>query len=157
MNSIRIITAVLLYLSAAPTLAAPVFWLSDSSEPGTPGLLDLSVEPNSTGQLHIWANADVRLSAVSLDLIAMGGSIKFTGAEIHNPRHCDICNPRWLLTSTPHVTADSVSNIHAAVLARHRAQWHWPRLSTRLGGRFRNSRVPSYSARCIISRFASRR
>jgi hypothetical protein len=62
---------------------AGVFYLSTESQGATPGLLNLTgLEPGATGTLHIWANSDLRLSGVSLDLVEIGGAIKFTGARI---------------------------------------------------------------------------
>jgi hypothetical protein len=57
------------------------------------------------GTLYLWANSDVRLSGISLDLIEAGGGIKFTGAEWLNP------NNRWVINQTPVVTDSLVTSL----------------------------------------------
>ena len=63
--------------------AVPVFYLTTTNAPGTPGDVWLSlakcVAPASTGQLFLWANTDVRLSGIDLELTETGGGIRFTG------------------------------------------------------------------------------
>jgi hypothetical protein len=66
--------------------------------------------PNSTGTIHIWADSDVRLSGVSLDLIETGGGIKFTGAELSNP------NTRWAITPATSVTNSLVKEISGGAI-----------------------------------------
>jgi hypothetical protein len=83
--SIACLVSALAALAFATTAqAVPVFYVSNQSAGAAPGLLDLSVAPNSTGTLHIWTDTDVRLSGVSLDLVESGGAIKFTGLDVHN-------------------------------------------------------------------------
>jgi hypothetical protein len=55
------------------------------------------------GQLYLWANTDVRLSGISLELTETGGGVKFTGAEWLNP------NNRWVITETPAATNSLVT------------------------------------------------
>jgi hypothetical protein len=69
------------------------------------------------GTLYLWANTDVRLSSISLDLIETGGGIKFTGAEWLNP------NNRWVINQTPVVTNDKVRCEYDA--DQHRYQDHF--------------------------------
>jgi hypothetical protein len=92
--------------------SAPVFYLSTQTEAVTPGLLNLSdVAPGSTGTLHIWADSDIRLSSVSLDVVEVGGAIKFTGATVLNP-----LNRRWVITSNPMVADSLITNIAGGML-----------------------------------------
>jgi hypothetical protein len=64
--------------------------------------------------LHIWANSDVRLAGVSLDLIETGGVIKFTGLHVPNPVGPP---PRWVLLDGPQVINNSsVTNIGGAAI-----------------------------------------
>ena len=92
-----------------------MFYLSTQSTGATPGLLNVNVAPNSTGTLHIWANSDVRLSGVSLDLIETGGFIKFQGPlSVSNPAGPP---PRWAFLDGPQVIVNSlVTNIGGAAL-----------------------------------------
>jgi hypothetical protein len=55
----------------------------------------------STGSLHVWADTDVRLSGVSLDLLETGGAIKFTSLDVPNPSN------RWSFTDGPVTISDS--------------------------------------------------
>ncbi|HEY3391531.1 MAG TPA: hypothetical protein VGK58_02400 [Lacipirellulaceae bacterium] len=92
--------------------SAPVFYLSTQTEATTPGLLNLTgVAPNSSGTLHIWSDSDIRLSSVSLDVIEVGGAIKFTSATILNP-----LNRRWVITDNPVVTDSLIINIAGGML-----------------------------------------
>jgi hypothetical protein len=91
--------------------AAPIFYVSNQNAGATPGLLDLTVAPNSTGTLHIWADSDVRLTGVSLDLIETGGAIKFTGLDVPNPD-----NRWWFLDGPQVITTSSVTSIGGATL-----------------------------------------
>jgi hypothetical protein len=108
MNWIRFVALSALCLVAVNAGAAPVFWVSDSAAAAAPGLLDLTVEPNSVGQLHIWANSDVRLFNVSLNLLQTGDALHFTGATVHKP------NARWAFVSTPTVTDSAVQPLEGA-------------------------------------------
>src|SRR5688572_4479955 len=108
MNRIRFVAFSCVCLVAVPAEAAPVFWLSDSAASASPGLLDLTVEPNSVGQLHIWASSDVRLAAVSLNLLQTGEALQFTGATVHKP------NVRWAFTVTPAVTDSAIQYLEGA-------------------------------------------
>jgi hypothetical protein len=86
--------------------AVPVFYLSTQNAASTPGDVILTgTGPNSTGTVYLWANSDVRLSGISLDLIETGGGIKFTGAEWLNP------NNRWVINQTPVVTNSLVTSL----------------------------------------------
>jgi len=92
--------------------AVPVFYLNSSnSVAGTPGDIGLTgVAPNSTGQLFLWVNTDVRLSGIDLELTETGGGIRFTGAEWLNPSN------RWALTGTPTVTNSLVSLLQGGAI-----------------------------------------
>jgi hypothetical protein len=87
--------------------AAPIFYVSNQSADAAPGLLDLTVAPNSSGTLHIWADTDVRLCAISLDLVETAGAIKFTGLEVPNPVGPP---PRWAFLDGPQQVTDSEVN-----------------------------------------------
>jgi hypothetical protein len=88
----------------------PVFYVSNQSAQAAPGLLDLSIPPNSSGTLHIWADTDVHLVGISLDLVETGGAINFTGLSVHNP------NVRWSWLDGPQeVTNSAVNNIGGQV------------------------------------------
>jgi hypothetical protein len=92
--------------SAAPSLSAPIFYLSDQPlGVATPGIFQKSIYSSEplpiTGQLGIYAIPDVRLSGVSLDLVEVGGLIKFTGAAVNNP------GGRWTFLDGPLTVSDS--------------------------------------------------
>jgi hypothetical protein len=57
------------------------------------------------GTLYLWADSDVRLSGVSLELAETGGYIRFTGANWLNPTN------RWVFTETPSVTNSLVTKL----------------------------------------------
>ncbi|HEY3391533.1 MAG TPA: PEP-CTERM sorting domain-containing protein [Lacipirellulaceae bacterium] len=80
-----------------PLQAAPVFWVT-------------GLGPDSAGTLDIWAQSDIRLSGVSLDLIEVGGTIKFTGATVHNP------NNRWAFIATPTISDSVVARIDGGAI-----------------------------------------
>jgi hypothetical protein len=88
--------------------AAPVFYVSTSPTPGTAG--PPIIDPGLTGTLYVHAQSDVRLSGVSLDLIEIGGGIKFTGATVHNP------NNRWAFTATPTISDSVVARIDGGAI-----------------------------------------
>jgi hypothetical protein len=91
--------------------AVPVFYLTTENAAGTPGDVALtSVAPNSTGQLFLWCNTDVRLSGIDLELTETGGGIKFTGAEWLNP------SSRWLLVGAPAVTDSAVTLLQGGAI-----------------------------------------
>jgi hypothetical protein len=91
--------------------AVPVFYLTTTDAAGTPGDVALTnVTPASTGQLHLWANTDVRLSGIDLELIETGGGIRFTGAEWLAPAG------RWFLAGTPAVTNSAVTLLQGAAI-----------------------------------------
>ncbi|HEY3391535.1 MAG TPA: PEP-CTERM sorting domain-containing protein [Lacipirellulaceae bacterium] len=91
--------------------AAPVFWLSADGTDTTPGMFDRTGVPaNSTGTVNIFANTDVRLSGVSLDLVETGGGIKFTSAELLNP------SSRWVIAGTPTVSDSSVLSLSGGAI-----------------------------------------
>jgi hypothetical protein len=88
--------------------AVPLFYLSAADAGATPGTpFDLTSQPqNTNGSFHIWANSDVRLSGVSLDILNAGSSIKLTGVNVPNP------NSRWLTLDGPQVVTDgSITSI----------------------------------------------
>jgi hypothetical protein len=87
---------------AAGLYSAPLFYLSDQPlGVAQPGMFSFS-NPGSgtTGQLKIYAMSDVRLSGVSLDLVASGGGIRFSGLDVVN-------DGRWMLLDGPLVITDS--------------------------------------------------
>jgi hypothetical protein len=89
---------------------ASVFYISNEDAGADPGRLDLAVEPNSTGTLHIWVNSDLRLSGVNLDLVEIGGAIKFTGARIVD------ANSRWIIHDADVLAEGSTARLGADVL-----------------------------------------
>jgi hypothetical protein len=73
-------------LATVAVQAAPIFWVSDEPADTSPSNVDARVQPGATGKLNIFANTDVRLSGASLDLVETGGGIRFTGAQLMNPK-----------------------------------------------------------------------
>ncbi len=96
-----------LAFAASATQASPVFYLStDPLGTAAPGILNMTNIPAaSTGTINIFATADVRLSGVSLDLMASGNGLTFTGASVENP------NSRWTFAENPVVTPSLVTSI----------------------------------------------
>jgi hypothetical protein len=91
--------------------AVPVFYLTTTNAGGSPADVALTnVAPAATGQLFLWANTDVRLSGIDLELQETGGGIRFTGAEWLNP------SSRWLLPGTPTVTDSLVTLLQGAAI-----------------------------------------
>ena len=92
--------------------AVPVFYLSTSnSAAGTPGDVTLTSQTaNTAGQLFLWANTDVRLSGIDLELQETGGGIRFTGAEWLAPAG------RWFINGTPTVTNSLVTLLQGAAI-----------------------------------------
>jgi hypothetical protein len=88
--------------SPAALSAAPLFYLSDQPLGlAQPGMFSLSNPVSgTTGQLNIYAMADVRLSGVSLDLLSTGGGIRFSGLDVVN-------DGRWMILDGPQVIEDS--------------------------------------------------
>jgi len=107
-----IVCAVVAYATVAQ--AVPVFYLTTTNAAGTPGDVALTgasaVAANSTGQLFLWANTDVRLSGIDLELQETGGGIKFTGAEWLNPSN------RWALTAPPVITNSLVTLLQGGAI-----------------------------------------
>jgi hypothetical protein len=107
--------ASVLIVHATVAQAVPVFYLSTETSGATPGLLNIvGPPPFSTGTLHIWASSDVRLAGVSLDLIEVGGAIKFTGLQVPNP----VGPPqRWAFLDGPQgITNSAVTHIGGAMI-----------------------------------------
>jgi hypothetical protein len=98
-----ILVVVTVVACAAVAQAAPVFYLSDQgSGAPAPGILSLTgVALGSTGMLHVWADTDIRLSGVSLDLLKTGGAIKFTSLDVPNPSN------RWAFKDGTVTISDS--------------------------------------------------
>ena len=105
--------AVIAFTTAAQ--AVPVFYLSTQSAGATPGHLNLiGLAPNATGTLQLWVNSDVRLAGVSLDLIEVGGAIKFTGLTVLDPTGPP---DRWLFLDGPQeITNSAVNHIGGAAI-----------------------------------------
>jgi len=107
-----IVCAVVAYATVAQ--AVPVFYLTPTNAAGTPADIALTgasaVMPNSTGQMFLWVNTDVRLSGIDLELTETGGGIKFTGAEWLNPSN------RWTFTAPPVVTNSNVSLLQGGAI-----------------------------------------
>ena len=96
MTQNRLAIAAFMLVLAVPASAAPVFFLDLFS---------------SSGRMYLWARSDIRLAGVSLDIVEVGGAIKFTGAEVFNP------NNRWAFLDGPRVVSDSaITNIGGAAI-----------------------------------------
>jgi len=90
------------------SVAAPIFYLDVAPNGLATDVLgpqQLIIPANSTGTVNIYAKPDVRLSGVSLNLAAVGGSVTFTGASVNNP------SSRWTFAEIPIVTPTLVSRI----------------------------------------------
>ena len=99
--------SIVLAFAVSAAQAAPVFYLS-TAPLGTaaPGIMELNnVAAGSMGTINIFATADVRLSGVSLDLMATGNGLTFTGASVANP------NSRWTFAENPATTPSLVTSI----------------------------------------------
>jgi hypothetical protein len=97
-------------LATAAVQAAPIFWVARDPASTSPANLDSAVLPGSTGTLNIFANTDVRLSGVSLDLVETGGGIKFTGATLLNPSN------RWAIPGTPTIQDSQVLSLSGGAI-----------------------------------------
>jgi len=102
------LTIALLCMASA-AVAAPVFYLS-ADPPGvaTPpaGTGPLVVAPNFAGSLNVYAQTDVRLSGVSLDIMNMGDGIAFSGnIEVPNPANSG--QNRWFVIDGPQIVTPS--------------------------------------------------
>jgi hypothetical protein len=97
-------------LATAAVQAAPIFWVSQDTAQTSPSNVSATVNPGATGKLNIFANTDVRLSGVSLDLVETGGGIRFTGAELLNPSN------RWAIAGSPTVNASSVLSLSGGAI-----------------------------------------
>jgi len=87
-------------------MAVPIFYLStDPLGVASPGIPNTTIPANSTGTINIFATSDVRLSGISLNLVANGSAMTFTGASVNNP------NSRWTIVESPVVAAQSVLSI----------------------------------------------
>jgi hypothetical protein len=85
--------------------AAPLFYLSQAADAAsaTAGLLNKwqLPGPGATGVVNIFADSDVRLSGVSLNVIATGNAIKLTGpVTVPNPA------TRWFALDAPQTITD---------------------------------------------------
>jgi hypothetical protein len=111
MRRISVFAVVLaLSFAAATVQAAPMFWLSAEPTDTTVGNIGATVTPSTAGTINIFANSDVRLAGISLDLMATGTGIRFTGVTIPNP------NQRWAFTSTPTVADSQILSIEGAAI-----------------------------------------
>jgi hypothetical protein len=67
-------------------------------------LINDNLPSNTSGEFNIYCNTDVRLSGVSLDVMAVDGAkgpgIKFTGVSVPNP------NTRWAFLDGPQTVSD---------------------------------------------------
>lgn len=101
--------------------AAPIFYLdtaTDSASAPASGLVNQHVAGLSTnGSVNIFANSDVQLAGVSLDLVATGGHIKFTGVNVANPSAGSPAANRWFALDGPQVVSDqSITSIGGAAI-----------------------------------------
>jgi PEP-CTERM motif len=97
-------------LAAAAVQAAPIFWVSEDALATSPSNIFTRIYPGATGKLNVFANTDVRLSGVSLDLVETGGFIRFTGAQLVNP------NNRWPIPGLPTVSDSSVLSLSGGAI-----------------------------------------
>jgi hypothetical protein len=101
-------------LATAAVQAAPIFWVSEEPADTSPSNVDKTganaILPLATGRLNIFANTDIRLSGVSLDLVGNGNGIKFTGANLMNPSN------RWAIAGTPTVSDGSVVGLNGGAI-----------------------------------------
>jgi hypothetical protein len=87
--------------------AAPIFYLStaaDAASAPSSGIPNIFAFPGSSAAVNIFANSDLHLSGVSLDLIATG-KVKFTGITVANPGTGG--SNRWFLLDGPQMVSDS--------------------------------------------------
>ena len=101
-------------LATGAVQAAPIFWVSDEPADTTPSNVDRTganaALPLSTGRLNIFANTDIRLSGVSLNLLSTGDGIRFTGAQLMNPSN------RWAIPGSPTVSDSSVMSLSGGAI-----------------------------------------
>jgi len=104
LRSLALAVALSVVAWASSALAAPIFYLSTSNVAGVPGNLDLHGAAGDTGTLFCWANSDVRLSGVSLDILSANpAALKFA-----NPLTVNGAGTAWAFLDGPQSVADGL-------------------------------------------------
>jgi hypothetical protein len=87
-------------------MAAPIFYLTTDATGNVAGDINAQVAPGASGNFYLYANSDVRLSSVSLDLLSSNASaIKLTSANV------DTSGSRYAFADGPLTVAADGSSI----------------------------------------------
>jgi hypothetical protein len=109
--------AVVAMLAAAAN-AAPIFYLStapDAASAPASGLVSANTPAGQTGSINIYANSDIQLAGVSLDLVGTGNALTFTGVTVPNPSTGG--SNRWFALDGPQtISAQSITSIGGAAI-----------------------------------------
>jgi len=107
---------VVVLVMAAVSHAAPIFYLSNALDPASAPASGL-LSSGFTGSVNIFANSDVQLAGVSLDLVGTGGAIKFTGVDVKNPQAGSPAAARWFALDGPQTISDTqITSIGGAAI-----------------------------------------
>jgi len=105
LRSLAVVVA-LSFAFASSAIAAPIFYVSTSnSASAVPGNAAITGAAGSSGTLNIWANSDIRLSGVSLDVLSSNtAALKFTSPLVVNGQ-----GTAWAFLDGPQSVTDAAA------------------------------------------------